>query len=213
MRRLLFIFSLIVASLTLTSCIELVEEISINNDLSGSYELKIETSGFGNMLTQLGGLTDMPQINDIDFKTALLSKQKGISNVKKNISPKDLKFNISFDFENENALNNAIYAMAEVKPNFILKKFLKVRKSKIVRPNLSPYIVKLINDQNLVSQIPTEDMLSFLNYKFKLNTPKVIKKTSGSNAVISQEGQSVATIYSFKEILIENKSVYLKVKM
>jgi hypothetical protein len=197
-----------------TSCIDLIEEVSINNDLSGSYEMRLETSGFGGMMSQMGGgVPDLPQMREMDAKINQLKQQSGISNVKKNINPKDLKFNISFDFKDEKALNNAMYALAEIKPNLFVKKFLKVRNNKVVRPNLSPYLEKLIKEQDLKSQIPSEDMLNYVNYKFIVNTPKSIKRTISDNATISSNRKTAIATYSFKDLLINNENVYLKVKM
>lgn len=213
MRKLIFTISLIVASLTFTSCIDLIEEVSINNNLSGSYEMRLETAGLGSMMSQMGGVPDLPQLREMDAKINQLRQQQGISNVKKNIQPKELIFKISFDFENEEALNNAMYALAGIKPNLFVKKFLKVRKNKVVRPNLSPYLEKLIKEQNLKEQIPSEDMLNFVNYKFIVNTPKEIKRVINDKAVISSSRQTMIATYSFKELLMDSESAYLKVKM
>lgn len=213
MRKLIMTISFVVAALTFTSCIDLIEEVTINNNLSGTYEMRLETSGFGGMMSQMGGTPDLPQLREMDAKINQLRQQPGISNVQKNIRPKDLKFNISFDFENEDALNNAMYTLAEIKPNLFIKKFLKVKNNKIVRPNLSPYLDKLIKDQNLESQIPSEDMLNYVNYKFIVNTPNPIKRTIGDKAVLSSNKQSVIASYSFKELIVDKENVYLKVRM
>lgn len=213
MRKLLFTISLIVASLTFTSCIDLIEEVTINKDLSGSYEMRLETEGFGSMMEQIGGAPNIPQMQEMEAKLDQLRQQAGITNVQRSIKAKELKFNISFDFENEDALNKAMYALAEIKPNIFVKKFLKVKNRKVVRPNLSPYLEKLIKQQDYQSQMPTEDMLNYINYKFIVNTPKTVKRTIGSNATISSDRQSVIATYSFKELLIDNENVYLKVKM
>jgi len=213
MRKLIFTISLILASLTFTSCIDLIEEVTINKDLSGTYNMRIETSGFGGLMGQMGGGVEIPQLKELDYRINILRQQKGISNVSKVIRPKDLKFDISFDFESEESLNQALYAIAEAKPNMFVKKFLKVRKNKVVRPNLSPYLEKLIEEQNLQSQIPSDDMLNYVNYKFIVNTPKNIKRAVSNKAIISSDCQTVISTYSFRELLIDKENVYLKVKM
>ncbi len=213
MRKLLFSIAIIFISLSLTSCIDLVEEVTINKDLSGKYEMYLETGGFSGMMTQMGGVPEVPQIQELDEKLRLLKAQSGISNIKKELNTKQLKFNISFDFENEKALNNALYALAEIKPNMFLKKFLKIKKNKVVRPNLSPYLERLLEEQNLSEQLPSEDMLNYVNYKFIVNTPKKVKGTSGDRAIIQSNKTTVISSYSFKELLVNNENVYLKVRM
>lgn len=213
MRKLFFSIAIIFISLSLTSCIDLIEEVSINNDLSGKYEMRLETAGFGGMMSQMGGVPDIPQIDELDEKLKMLRAQPGISNIKKDLNAKQLKFNISFDFEDEKSLNNALYALAEIKPNLFLKKFLKIKKHKVVRPNLSPYLKRLIEEQNLSEQIPSEDMLNYVNYKFIVNTPKEIKRASGERARIQSNNTMVISSYSFRELLINKENVYLKIKM
>lgn len=213
MRKLLFTISLVMASLFFTSCIDLIEEVTINNDLSGTYEMRLETSGLGGMMSQMGGAADIPQMKEMDVKLNQLRQQAGISNVQRNIRPKEMKFNISFDFENEAALNAAMYELAEIKPNIFVKKFLKVRNHKVVRPNLSPYLEKLIEQQDFKSQIPSEDMLNYVNYKFIVNTPNKVKRAISDKATISSDRKTVIASYSFKELLVDNENVYLKVKM
>lgn len=213
MRKLLFSIAIVFISLSLTSCIDLVEEVTINKDLSGKYEMYLETSGFGGMMSQMGGVPDVPQIQELDEKLRLLRTQPGISNIKKDLNAKQLKFNISFDFENEKALNNALYALAEIKPNMFLKKFLKIKKNKVVRPNLSPYLERLLEEQNISEQLPSEDMLNYVNYKFIVNTPKDIKGASGKRAVIQSNKTTVISSYSFRELLINKENVYVKIRM
>ena len=213
MRKLLFSIAIIFISLSLTSCIDLVEEVSINKDLSGDYEMRIETSGLGGMMSQMGGVPDVPQIQELDEKLRLLKSQPGISNIKKDLNAKQLKFNISFDFDNEKALNNALYALAEIKPNMFLKKFLKIKKNKVVRPNLSPYLERLLEEQNISEQLPSEDMLNYVNYKFIVNTPKDIKSASGDRAMIQSNKTTVISSYSFRELLINKENVYVKIRM
>lgn len=213
MRKLFFTLSILILSLSLTSCIDLVEEVSVNEDLSGTYEMRLEASGFGGLMGQMGGNIDIPQISELDQRLAYLRNQPGISNVSKNIKAKDLKFNIHFDFEDEKALNNALYAMAQAEPNMFVKKILKVKKNKVIRPNLSPYLQRLLAEQDLSDQLPSEDVLNYINYKFIVNTPKEVKRVSGDRAQIQSNKTTVISSYSFRELLIDQKNVYLKIRM
>lgn len=212
MRKLFFTLSILILSLSITSCIDLVEEVSINKDLSGTYEMRLEASGFGGLMGQMGGSIDMPQIDELDQRVGHLRAQPGISNVQKNIKAKELKFYVSFDFEDEKALNNALYAIAEAEPNMFVKKILKIKKNKVVRPNLSPYLKRLLEDQNLSDQLPSEDVLNYINYKFIVNTPKEVKRVSGVRAQIQSNKTMVISSYSFRELLIDNKNVSLKIR-
>jgi len=213
MRKLFLYITILAVSLSLTSCIDLVEEVTIRKDLSGNYEMRLEASGFGGLMGQMGGSIDIPQITELDQRLGYLRNQPGISNVSKNIKTKDLKFYISFDFEDEKALNNALYAMAQAEPNMFVKKILKIKKNKVIRPNLSPYLKRLLEEQNLTHQLPSEDVLNYINYKFIVNTPKEVKRVSGDRAQIQSNQSTVISSYSFRELLIDQKNVFLKIRM
>lgn len=211
MRKYILLFLLVGMSLGFTSCIDLIEEVTINKDLSGHFEMRLETGSFGGL--NFGGMPEITQLRELDAKMNQLKSQPGISNVKKNIKPKDLKFNISFDFKDENSLNQAMYAMADIKPNIFIKKFLKIKKNKVIRPNLGPYLKKFIDDQKLLDQLPSADMLNYVNYKFIVNTPEEIKSLTGEKAMVQSNKKTVISTYSFKDLIINKENVYLKVKL
>jgi len=211
-KRYLRFLILFTVAFSFTSCIDLVEEISINHDLSGHYELRLETGGLGSMMGQMGNQISIPQLNELESRLRVLRAQAGISNVQKHIKIKELRFHISFDFENEKALNNAIYQLAGIEPNIFLKKFLKVKKHKLVRPNLNPYIQRIIEDRDLLNQLPSTDLLSYVDYKFILNSPYDIKSVSNSKAIIQSDKKTMISSYSLKELVLDKKNIYLKVK-
>jgi len=210
MRRLYIIILSIIITFSLTSCIDLIEEVTINKNLSGHYELRLEAGGFGGMMN---GQIDMPAMRELNEKVNQLKHQDGISNVQKNIQPKNMQFKINFDFRDEKALNQAMYQLADIEPNMFIKKFLKIKKNKVIRPNLSPYLQLLIEDQKLLEQIPSTDLLNYINYKFIVNTPTDIRGVKGKNAMIQSNKKTVISSYSFKDLIINKQNVYLKVRM
>ena len=216
-KKYLLLFSLIMTSLFLSSCIDLVEEISINDDLSGHYEIRLETAGLGGFgqLLRKGNDFDFAEadIKKLDRTLNKLKKQEGISHVYKIVNPKDLKFYISFDFANEKALNNAIYSLANIKSNIFIKKFLKVKSNKIVRPNLNPYIQKIIKDKDLMAKLPSEDLLSYVNYICIINAPKEIKKVSSNTSVLQSNGHTAIATVNFKSLILNKQNIRTKIKI
>ncbi len=213
----LLLLSLFLASFFLSSCVDLIEEISINDDLSGHYEIRLETGGLGGLsqLLNRGNSFNFAEadIKKLDRTLNKLKKQEGISHVYKIVNPKDLKFYISFDFADEEALNNAIYSLANIKPNVFIKKFLKVKSNKIVRPNLNPYIQKIIRDKNLMAKLPSEDLLSYVNYVCIINVPKEIKNVSSSSAVLQNDGHTTIATINFKSLVLEKQNIRTKIKI
>ncbi len=213
MRRFFFLSISIIIAFSFTSCIDLIEEISINKDLSGHYELRLEAGGLGGMMNMAGGQMEIPAITELDEKVNLLKHQDGISNVQKKIQMKDMQFYISFDFKDAESLNKAVYQLATIESNVFIKKFFKIKKHKLIRPNLTPYLQLLIEDQNLLDQIPSTDLLSYVNYKFIVNTPTEIKQVKGERAIIQSNKKTVISSFSFKDLLIDKENVYLKIRM
>lgn len=211
-KRLFLIITAIIIAFSFSSCIDLIEEVTVNNDLSGHYEMRLETGGLSGLM-DLGGQQDIPQIRELNEKISLLRSQPGISNVDKSFRSGQLQFNISFDFEDEASLNNAIYQLAGIESSMFVKKFLKIKKNKVVRPNLNPYLKKFIDDQELLEQLPSTDLLQYVNYKFIVKTPKKVKSLSGDKAMLQSNKQTVISSYSFKELILDKKNVYLKIRM
>ncbi|OYT16969.1 MAG: hypothetical protein B7C24_05055 [Bacteroidetes bacterium 4572_77] len=214
LKRILF-FSLLLSSFLFSSCVDLIEEIDINKNLSGHYEIRLETGGLGmfGKLMNTAQYAKAPAIKDLDRVLNKLQKQEGIHNVHKILKPQDLQFYVSFDFDNEDALNEAIYALADMNPHFLLKKFLKIKKQKIVRPNLNPYIQKIIKDKDLLAQLPSPDLLTYVNFVTIINAPKEIKSVSGKKAILQNDKQSSISNINLYALIMDKKSMRMKVKM
>ena len=212
MRKYFTLLTLLITTFSITSCIDLVEEISINENKSGHYELRLESEELGGLLSLTNSQIDIPAIDELEKKIALLKQQEGISNVKKHFQAKSINFKISFDFEDEKSLNNAIYSLADIERNIFMKKFLKIKKHKIIRPNLNGYLQMLIEDQNLMDELPSKDMLKYINYQLIVNTPTKIKSIKGENAVIMNNETTATSSFSFKNLVLNEPNISLKIK-
>lgn len=212
MRKYYIIIIAFLATLSFTSCIDLVEEITINQNKSGQYKLSIQAEGLAGLISLNSQKFEVPAIKELEEKISLLKQQAGISKVKKDFKSNSIFFNLSFDFEDEQSLNNAMYALAEVKPNMFIKKFLKINKHKIVRPNLNTYLQLLIKQQGLMDDLPSKDVLSYINYKLVIKTPSEIKRIKGKNAVVMANKTTAISSFSFKDLVLNNPNISLKVK-
>lgn len=212
MRKSFAIIVILITAFSLTSCIDLVEEISINDDKSGHYELRLESEQLGGLMSLANSQIDIPAIAELEKKMALLKQQEGISNVKKNFQAKSINFNISFDFKDEKSLNNAIYSLAEVDRNMFMKKFIKIKNHKIIRPDLMGYLQILIKQQKLMDKLPSKDVLNYVNYNLVINTPADIKRIKGENAVIMNNKTTAISSFNFKDLVLNKPNISLKVK-
>ena len=201
-----------ILTFSFTSCIDLVEEISINKNKSGHYNLGVQADGLAGLISLNSQQFEVPAIKELDEKISILKQQAGISNVKKDFKANSFFFNLSFDFEDEKSLNNAMYTLAEVEPSIFIKKFLKIKNHKIIRPNLNTYLQILIQQQGLLDDLPSKDVLNYINYKLVINTPSEIKRINGKNAVVMANKTTAISSFSFKDLVMNNPNISLKVK-
>ncbi|MEM7040137.1 MAG: hypothetical protein AAF570_24410, partial [Bacteroidota bacterium] len=116
----IFMFAaLLFVGLGASSCFDITEEYHFKKDGSGSAKFTMDMAQMMEMMESFAGAMDstgeggMDQLNDLfesDEMAAALSEIPGISNVK-SLSSKETKiFGYSYEFENVDALNNAIAA-------------------------------------------------------------------------------------------------------
>ena len=118
MKILIFIISL----LLLTSCVELIDDITIHSDGSCTFKYSINLSSSKSKVTSILALDSIngkkvPKTSEIkqkilDFKTQL-SKQPGIKNVSVEYNFQDYIFKMSCDFDNVENLQTAIESTIE----------------------------------------------------------------------------------------------------
>jgi len=196
------ILAIFILSISLTSCIELVEEIKINPDLSGNYHLYLKHNGLDILFSSITKNLDLSKIkNGIQE----LEKQKGISNLKSVIDLKKGKFSVRFDFSDAKSLTQAFYASIGAKKRFYHKNFLRVNQSKIKRPNLTPYLVKYFEKNGLLDQLPSTEILDYVDYRYRVISTKVIKTALPSSTSINQYEYS--RLYPMNTLLLQGQSI------
>ena len=136
--RKLFLLFASVAALTLTGCLHILEDVTVRKDGSGTYRMEIDMSELKGMMDMLEGM-DMggdstaiaedeeggmeegfdPSISqlgeEIGGVATSLEGMPGLSNVHEINDTSSFKFGYSFDFENIQALNNALNAINQEK--------------------------------------------------------------------------------------------------
>jgi len=213
MKRVFWIFA-ISLSLGLSSCIDLIDEIKLNEDKSGTVFIGIESKILGSIMamakeqispTAIESLEGFP--NESKDK---LKNMKGITNVKSFNQMSHGRIGISFDFINSKALNQAYYTLLDMEKTWYSPNIVKISKHKIYRRNLSPQLVK-----NLNKSMPELKNSEYLKY-FKLKS--IVRLPSESKSIIYGAKQNlkntkeVIMYYSFDDILNKEKSTSYKIK-
>lgn len=106
----------------LSSCFELIEDTTLNNDGSGTYKLTLNLSASTTKINSLMAMDSIkgekvPSRTEIGSKLseylALLEKKEGISDVKAVLNTDNWILNLSLDFKSLTALKKGLIALSE----------------------------------------------------------------------------------------------------
>ena len=113
---------IVVILLLLSSCIEINEEIHINNDKSGSISYKLKSGRLGFLLNKLSGIIDIKFEDQLKEKakdlSVLLKQKEGISHVEFNIDHNSMNYELRCNYSDTKKLNAALYEVFGYKKTF-----------------------------------------------------------------------------------------------
>jgi hypothetical protein len=224
MRKILFL--LLVLPLLLTSCIEIIDDLTLNADGSGTFKYTINLSSSKvkvNTILKIDSLNGkkvmkLPEIkaNINQFKSNLAS-QAGISNVKIEINDTEFLVKLSCDFTDINRLQDAI-------KNSLASMDSGIKSSTDFSFNWISWNGSIFErsipefSQRQIKDLKQEDMdlLKTGNYTLISRFSKAVEKCDNPNAVISKSKTAVmlkANAYSLtKNSKILENTIYLNQK-
>ena len=195
--------------LLLQSCIEIVEEVTINNDQSGRMALSVNVGGNDNpFMAFINQFADMSFMDEITANVMqvndILKNQDGISNLRYTESRRKGQLELSFDFENEKALSNALYAAAGYEKTFLQPKLYKIKKNKFVRKNTTGWMIKLIEQEK--ENIPDEAIFDLIEIKSVYHFPEKGRCITAPKNVVSSDKDRTFTSSGYLSDLIDKKT-------
>ncbi len=225
-----------ILAISLTSCFDLKEEVTINKDGSGSF---IQTIDLGNnpmIQMALNMQSDSAksvnkEMNKMDSTLeetkAKLSKVKGISNIKTAASTEGMKFTVMYDFEDVDALNRAINASKEEKEGEvkIMQKQYSFKKGEFTRANsfsmgdngmdMSEIMGGKKDDDKEQTEEEKAQMKQMMqmffggaNYTYIVHVPNQVKSYSNkSNTTVSEDKKTLTMTIPFLDLMQEDKKV------
>jgi len=212
MRKTIWLFILLL-SLGLTSCIDIIDEIKLNADKSGSVFIGVESKLLGSIMQMAENQLDtstMRQLKSFPLESA--NRLKNIEGVHE-INAFDIiskgRIGIGFNFDNSKALNKAYYALLEMEKAWYQPNLIKIRKHKISRLNFTPQLVKQLEKEH--PDLKNSDFIKYLNIKSVLSLPNEVKSVDCTDNSVVIDANSVEIHYSFQEILKEKKSTAYKI--
>jgi hypothetical protein len=208
----IFLVFLLLTILLATSCIEIVEEITIHNDQSGNIKYKIKTNQIVSFFDKFSDIIDISLEKQLKTEAekfaAKISGLQGIDSVKIKLDGKISNFSMGFSFCSADDLNNAIYKVFGYKQNMFSPKYLNVKEHKFNRINFSPWVKRYFEQEGI--NFPEEDILSMVNFKTIVYYPQKIKKYNGDNLVLSDNGKILSQKNSLIDLLENKTNVSIK---
>ena len=201
--------------LSFTSCFEIVEEVNLNDDGSGSFIFTVNMSQSKiqvNSMLLLDSVNGQPVPKIEDLKNALrrvefeLKKDSAILNIKISENWEDYIFSISGNFKDVEALNRAIKNINTI---FTPKGYVpelydnfKFKDNTFERL----YSYNLVNEYNTLSQ---KDKAAFKNAKYttvyRFNSPVI--SYSNTNALKSKSGKAIMLKVNVKDLVTNKKTI------
>ncbi|WP_338764648.1 hypothetical protein WAF17_22330 [Bernardetia sp. ABR2-2B] len=234
-RRFYSLTIIAVLAISLTSCFDLKEEVTINKDGSGSF---IQTIDLGNnpmIQMALNMQSDSAKENKpmgkmdstLEETKEKLSKVKGISNIKTATSTEEMKFTVMYDFEDVDALNKAVNALKEEKEGEVkmMQKQYSFKKGQFTRANsfsmgdngmdMSEIMGGKKDDdaeQTEEEKAQMKQMMQMFfgnaNYTYVVHVPNKVKSYSNkSNTTVSGDEKTLTMTIPFLDLLNEDKKV------
>jgi hypothetical protein len=212
-KKIIWLFALLV-SLSFSSCITLLDEIKLNDDKSGEVFIGLESQMLGSILSMAKDQIPTDMMDNLNtFPTEAqkrISNIEGISSVNAMDQISSGRLGINFHFKNSKALNNAYYALMEMKKTWYLPKIIKIGKHKIKRKDISPQLVKQIEKE--YPDLKDSELLKYLKWE------TVIKLSSNSKKIETEQTKSkvgdknIKIRYSLTEIIKDEKSTAFTIR-
>lgn len=205
---------IVVILLSLSSCIEIIEEIHINEDKSGSLSYRLESSQLGYIFNQLSNLIDIKiedQLKEKAQDIAILLKQKdGISRVEFNMDPKTMDYELKCNFSDSKKLNAALYEVFGYKKTIFTPSYLKVSSHSAKKINFAPMLKSYLEDEEI--EIPSGYLSDVIYFKSAIYLPKKVKKTKGSQVNILAEKNMTSQKFKIRDVIENQVDVGIKIR-
>ncbi len=206
---------LLLCSFLLTSCFEIVEEIDVKKNGSGTAKTVIDMS---QMMSMMGMFMpdsvkeSMNMATMFEKEIARYESIKGLSNI--NVQEeKEYAYSISFDFKDMASLNKAMESTSDeestssmLKTDYGMKgKRTLLRKSSL---NSSSEMMEGLD----MSEEEMEQVFSFMSkptYKVIYKFPKKVKKAkiNDKGATVNQSGNTISIQYDLMEFMSSNGTI------
>ncbi len=212
-RKALFTAALLLVATFMSGCFDIEEKMSLNKDGSGTYQMKIDMTEFGEMMASMGAGDNNEFIESMDSTMRVTAEElrgaSGISNVM--TKSEDFIITLSYDFKNIEAVNEAQTSMNGESPMMgggSTSAFkLDTRKRIFTRmaPDMSDALGEMGGEEESMemAKMMLKDATYTMTYKF----PGRVKKMTNKDAIIQEDEKTVVLETSFLDLIEERAEV------
>jgi hypothetical protein len=213
-KKILFALAIVAMSISMQSCVEIIEEITVKEDRSGTMSLSAGLSGVNSLLGLIGSFANIAPLDDIEGEVEIiiskLKAQEGISNVRFSKIKSRGNYALSFDFKDSKSLNNALYAVSDQQKKFFQPSFYKIKKNKYQRRNMTNWANMLLEKEK--ENLPDEAIFELVEYKAIVNVPRPATHVKADDAIVSKNKKTISTKNFVSDILDNRIDTGMKVK-
>jgi hypothetical protein len=202
---------LLIACLTLTSCLQITEELFLESDGSGRYISRIDAGKMMEMMEMVknflpDSLRNSPELSGSGLNDSIFSswpeldKIPGITGIHRTKEPGNVNI-ISFEFKNLEALNKALYAKQVANPKEPRPDSLTVftlQKGRLIWNNPLPDAMGDISAAMPADQGMSPDMLKNMagdmTYTTILHLPGKVTDHTNRIAKIGEDGRTITMV-------------------
>ncbi len=197
-----------------SSCVEIVEEITVNADQSGTASLHMDLGTFGSLATSLGGKyfqgNMLDQLKKLPETAAgILKNINGLTNVVPITDKKGL-YSVSFNFKNAKQLNAALYKLLGIKKPFFAPNYMRLNKRKLVKKNYAPDLRLFIKKYK--DQLKDAEFLKLITYKTIFHFPREVTHFSNKKSTLSTDKKTLEFKCTLDELLTSGTNIGNKVR-
>lgn len=205
---------IIFAQLFLSSCLELVEEIKVNKNKSGTIIYSIESMDGGNIFSSLTSMFNISLEDQIrveaDKLVQQLLNQPGISNVEYNLNGRTGTYYVKFDFQNHQSVNNAFYAVSGNKKTFFTPGYFKISGHRFKKINFAPWLKKYLEKEEI--DLPQHLIADMIVFKSVIEVPNNIRRVTPRDTKISSSNRETTQRFTLSAILANEVDTGVKIR-
>jgi hypothetical protein len=209
--RSLRLFLVLFTGLALNGCIEIMEEIIIHEDESGTVSYRIDHPGpsglLGDLMRIIEPAAEKGIIMEAERMIQVLESQKGISNLEYSLHGRSGTYFVRFDFDDCADFNDAIYAMGGARKTILTPNYMKIKKNRFKKFNFTPSLNRYLKKEEL--SLPSPILINNVTFRSVVHTPGDIRKVKNGS---SMDARTAVQQFEMSDILSGDANTGIKVR-